>query len=219
MADWDATEDFEYSVGGLNGQNGGTNWSGAWSTDAGLTVVSSPTFSGSGACAFNNVTGCDGSRALSTSVTSGIVRIYMYATNVPTLAKGFFPALFRDGGTIEFRLSWGVDVSGNNVGFGNGTSTETIGVTPAAATWHYADVEFDQANNRARASFNGGAWSNYVTAAGGTFAEIDNIRLTNGDANASDQGYYIDDIGVGTGPPVVVSEEVRHDFITLGVGT
>ena len=217
MAAWDATEGFEYAEGGLNGQNGGTNWSGAWSTDAGLTVVASPVFAGSGACAFNNVTGCDGNRGLGTSVTSGIMRIYMYAANAPTLARGFFPALFRDGTTIEFRLSWGVDVAGNNIGFGNGTTTETVAASPATSTWHYVEVEFDQANNRARALFNGGAWGNYVTAAGGTFAEIDNIRLTNGDSNASDQGYYIDAIGVGTGP---TPPAAANNFLSLmGVGT
>jgi len=195
MSAWTATEDFEsYGTGSISGANGGTGWSGAWTLDSGtVTVVASPA-RGTRAVLINSATSGDANRTLTTGVTSGSMRIYMYATTVPTGTKGFFPALFRDAGTIKFRLSWGNDVPGNNVGFGNGTTTETIGATPAAATWHYADIQFDQTNNRARASFNGGAFSAYITAAGGSFTSINSIRITNADGNGSDQGYYIDDI-------------------------
>lgn len=218
MADWVATEDFEYSVGGLNGNNGGTGWSGAWSTDAGLTVVSSPTFSGTGACKVRNtVGGGDGDRSLTTGVTSGICRLYVYAGTVPTGTTGYYPALFRDGTTIKFAVEWGATASssGNVIAFSNlGGSAVTLSSGPTAATWYYIDVEFDQANNRARASFNGGAWSSYVTANGGSFTSITNYRITNADSGAGDNTYLVDNIGVGTGPGVAA-----RLFTLLGVGT
>ncbi len=217
---WVATEDFEYSVGLLNTQNGGSGWSGAWSADAGLTVVSSPTFSGTGAVLVNSVAGGDGSRSLTTGVTSGIVRVYIYATNVPTGTKGYYPALFRDGGTIVFRLAWGVPdtgSSGNTIRLNNGGGTAgvTLSSSASAATWYYVDVEFDQAGSQARASFNGGAWSAFVSNA---FTSISNYRITVGDGNVGDQGYHVDNIGVGTGPVTAVVSLNHPTLLTLGVG-
>jgi hypothetical protein len=213
MAAWTATEGFEYSVGGLNGNNGGTGWSAAWATDAGITVVSSPVFAGSGACKISSSSG-DGSRSLTTGVTSGIMRVYVYAATVPTGTKGFYPALLRDAGTIKFRLSWGTSdsgASGNNLVFCNGAGSTSVNLaSPTGATWNYVDIQFDQAGSQARASYNGGAWSSYISQA---FTQIDSYRITNADGNAGDQGYEIDAIGVGTGPVTATSSpDIRSYF-------
>lgn len=202
MAAWSATEDFEYSVGLLNTQSGGSGWSAGWSADAGLTVVSSPTFSGTGACGVGSgLAGCDGSRTLTTAVNSGIVRVYFYATNLPTAQKGFYPAVLKEGGTARFYVAWGANpFNDNEIGILGSTSI-SLSTSLSAATWYYIDIELDQAGgSRARVSLNGGAWSSYVTANGGSFTTIDSYRITSGDGNATDQGYVVDNIGVGTGP-------------------
>lgn len=218
MASWSATEDFEYSVGNLNGQNGGSGWSAAWSADAGATVVSSPTFSGTGAMKIRNTFGgTNATRSLIAGVNGGICRVYTYATNVPTGTKGFTPAIFYEGATFRFIVGWGWDasVSGNTIAIsGDNVTFVTVATGMTAGAWHYIDFQFDQANNRGRASVDGGAWSSYVTANGGSFTAIDGYRVTTQDANATDQGYYIDNIGVGTGPVTAVT----HNFTLLGVG-
>jgi hypothetical protein len=121
---------------------------------------------------------------------------------LPTGTKGYYPALLYQSSTLRFALGWGVSgSSGNTISFGdNASSWAVLSTTASAATWYYVDIQLDQANNRARASFNGGPWSSYITAAGGSFTSINKFRLTDADGNTSDQGYYIDDIGVGTGP-------------------
>lgn len=219
MAAWSATDDFEAdSVGNLNGQGGGTGWSANWSADAGYTVVSSPTFAGSRAAKVNSVTGGDATRTLTTGVDSGIVRVYFYATNVPTGAKGFFPMVLQESTSNRCYIGWGYNnAMGNTVAI-EGTTTVTLGTGLAAATWHYVDVEIDGANERFRASLNGGAWSSYVTAIGGSFSTITRFRMTNADGNVSDQGYYYDNIGVGTGPVSGPTTVKTWDGITQSTG-
>lgn len=220
MAAWSATDDFEsYSVAALNGDNAGSGWSAAY-VASNCDVVSSPTLLGTRAVWLKSATGASGdaTRTITTGVTSGIFRGYIYATNLPTGTKGFIPFIFYEGASLRFRTDWGSGIAGltgNTISFGNNTTAETLSTSASAATLYYLEVEFDQANNRARANFNGGAWSAYVTAEGGSFTSIDKLRFTTADGNASDQGYYVDDIGVGTGPATTST----HFLSLLGVGT
>jgi hypothetical protein len=225
MADWSATENFDsYSVGGLNGNNGGSGWSAAWvSNAAGVVSVTQFQSSPNGLlCADTVGNSVDATRTLTTGVTTGICRVYMLAVNVPTGTKGYYPALFYEGVNLRFVIGWGTNATfnnANNIAFGdNGTNWVTLSTTASAATWYYVDVEFDKANNRARASFNGGAWSSYVTASGGSYTQIDKLRITTADGNAVDQGYYIDSIGVGTGPATATTASFIPTLLTLGVG-
>jgi hypothetical protein len=206
-AAWTATDDFEsYSLGNLNGDNGGTGWGGAWlaaNTNRDAIVVSSPAI-GSRALLLPSDTDInygspDISRTLATGATSKIYRVYVYASSTPTGTKGFYPTIFRESGSTQFLIAWGAPgSSGNTISFGNNISSwAVLSTTASSSTWYPIEVEFQKANNRARASFNGGAWSAWVTPAQGTFNKIDSIRLTTADGNTVDQGYYVDSIGPG----------------------
>jgi hypothetical protein len=196
-AAWTATETFEtYSVAALNGDNGGAGWSGAWAASSGDTVVSSPVFAGTRAYKLVAGTG-DANRSLTTGVTSGIVRFYFMGDGVPGAGTNGVAFHFRESGTVRFKMEWGGATPGNNVDLVGGTSI-VIASGISANTWYYIDTQFDQANNRARMSFNGGSWSAYVTAIGGSFTTINGIRTA--DINGGTENYYYDNIGVGTGP-------------------
>lgn len=211
MADWSAVENFDsYTAGGLNGDNGGSGWSGAWTSNAaGIVSITQFQSSPNGLlCSDTAASSIDANRSLTTGVTSGICRVYIFAGTVPSGTKGFYPALFRDGTTIVFRISWGTSDSGNSGNTislmnGAGTTGVVLSTTASNATWYAVDVQFDQTNSQARASFGTsagvmGPWSSFVSNA---FTSVSNYRITTADGNAIDQGYYIDSIGVGTGPP------------------
>lgn len=201
-ASWAATDNFEsYSTGNINGDNGGTGWSGAWAVAAGGTtgcvVVSTPVNSGTRSLQMDGTVTCDVSRTVTTGATTGTMQLYLYVANQPGATNGYTIVL-KQGSTNEFAIDWGSSrSSGNNIVFDNLTTGVTLLATPAATTWYQIQVQFDQANSRARASLNGGAFSAYVTAAGGTYTSIDTIRATTQDGVVNK--FYVDDIGT---PPV-----------------
>ena len=65
---WVEIENFTYSDGEIVGQNGGTNWSGAWTGNTGLNVVTNQLKFCCGTSNDKTIT-----RGLTTSVSSGSV--------------------------------------------------------------------------------------------------------------------------------------------------
>lgn len=197
-----STDDFEsYSTGSVNGDNGGSGWGGAYSVAGGTCNVSTTVaHGGTKSLHFTNTSpgNCDVSRSM-TAGTTGTQCFYVYAASTPTGTLGWFPALFKDGATIRFYIGWGVSGStGNNIGIsGDGATYTNIASSPSGATWHQICVDFDQANGRARANIDGGAYTSYVTTSGGSYTQIDSWRWTTADAPAVDSGYYEDDIAPG----------------------
>lgn len=211
-AAWSATDSFEtYSVGSLSGDNGGTGWSGAWTqATAGWNVVSSPTCSGSRAIQYASA-GADYNRSLTSGVTSGIMQICIMVDTSPTATHGI-DVEFRDGTTVKFDIGLAfttfTNCSSTDLCFANESSGVELVASPVSSTWYTVNVEFDQANNRARANVDGGAWSSYVTAAGGSFTSITNVRL-NTNASGQQGHYFLDDIGVGSGPPAAYTPNTQ----------
>lgn len=205
-AAWAATDNFEsYSTGNINGDNGGTGWSAGWVVAAGgttgCTVVSTPVIGGTRSLQLDGTATCDLSRTISAAVTTGTMTITLYVANQPGATNGY-TIVFKQGSTNEFLIDWGSSrSSGNNIVFNNLSTGVTLVATPVATTPYKIQVDFDQANNRARASVNGGAFSSYITAGGGTFTSIDNIRATTQDGVVNK--FYIDDIGPYTAPATV----------------
>lgn len=208
---WTATEDFEsYSVGLLNGDNGGSGWSAGWVAIAGSTVVSSPVNSGTRSTQLHLGTG-DATRTLTTGVTTGIFQCYVYVDIVPTGTTGFY-IIFRQGATSIFFVGWGTGGStGNNIGLSGDNVTYTnFGTGMGGTTWYKVSVEFDQPNGNARARLNENPWTTWVNTSGGSFTSIDLLRLTSADGTTNN--YNVDDIGPGTALATVSSLPL------LGVG-
>ena len=205
---WIATDDFSsYSNGAsLNGGSGGSGWNGNWSVNYQTATVENTPTPGSPAKSVYltgaPALGVDFTRAI-TGIASGIVRIYFYATNVPTGTKGYYPIVLQQSGTSKFYLEWGGGTfTGNTIGLWGSGTPQQIGSGLSAAAWHYVDIDFGSSPNQARAALDGGAWSPYVTATSGSFSTIDGYRCTTADGNSGDPGYYIGPIGPKPAPAI-----------------
>lgn len=191
---WVAVDNFDsYSDGDLNGDNGGSGFSGAWSADLTYDVQGTTVYQGTKAvtCAGVNV---DAIRTLTTGVSSGIVKIALRSTQFANNVGGF---VLRESGSSKIRATLEVGA----IRLQNGAQSASVDIVPSASanTWYEIHIEIDAANDRARARLVNGQWTSWLTVE--AFATIDSIRLTT--ASDTSGSLLFDDIGPGSAPAVV----------------
>lgn len=190
FASWTGVENFDSYTNGdnLNGKNGGTGWSGAW-TDVALSlyvVSNAQSVSSPNSVSFTTSTGQEAAikRSVTTasSVDGDVVEFQFRKTttsvNLPNIQ-------FYSGGTfitfVVFDTSGAITLNGTNVG------------SYSANTWYKIDVQFDYTNDRARVSVDGGAYSSYV-AFSTAVSSLDTIWLSNSAAGSGSMTVYWDSI-------------------------
>lgn len=204
---WVATDSFDtYSNGDLNGANGGSGWSGAWSGDTSYDVQSTTFYDGTKAvtCAGVNV---DMVRSLTTPVTAGIVKVALRSTQFANNVGGF---VLRDGGANRIRVT----LEAGAIRLQNGAQSVSADIVASASanTWYEIHVEIDAANDRARARLVGdAAWGSWITVE--AFTDIDEVRVTT--ASDTSGSMLFDTIGVGSDPVVATLTINVSDSLTI----
>lgn len=198
---WLATDNFDsYTLGNtLNGGAGGSGWgANNWTEGtAAVTVSTAPGGTGSqggGAFFVNADPNFSYSRAFS-NITAGIAS-WLFRLNTATPADAIFFFL-TETGTAKGIISVDPD---SNVKIFDGTSRTNIG-TYLADTWHKITVEFDDAAqpNAFRAKLDAGVFSAWQPAAnGGTYTNINGLKITPEGTTLFASQLYVDDIREGS---------------------
>lgn len=187
---WAATyagvDNFEsYSLAALSGDNGGSGWTAAWSsTPTSVTVVSSPTYTGSRSVQAN-ASGPSTSRTF-TAASSGTMYVSMYANNTTDIMG----VIIQDGANGKIYIFFN-NTSGN-ISFFNGTAYQVLVTSFSTNTWYRIGIQWDNANhpNQAEYNVNNGAWTGWFNV-NGTFATLDTINLNQQSLSSA---FYWDDI-------------------------
>jgi len=145
-----AEDDFEsYSLGGLNGENGGTGWSSAWSA-TGFEVVSgeSPTDT-------NSVETTATNEPIAERTTDPQTHFVMtWDQKVSATGGNTFGVRIRGGGQTKSSFNFNNDGTISLNGTGEGTWD--------ADTWYNIQLEFDADTDMSRIKIDGGSWSSWV---------------------------------------------------------
>jgi len=188
-----STEDFDsYSIADdLNGKTGGTNWSDAWAGTVATWSIQTAPSGGQGGLAAKNTVANDTMLRNFTAITVGTVSIRMRCSI--TNPNDFLGGVLRDsGGTPRMFVRFGP--TGNVEIYDSGIASYVSIVAYSADTWYTVDIDFDTVAqpNLYRARVDGGTYSGYKTVDGGSYANIQCIRL---DASATGtRDFWVDDI-------------------------
>lgn len=200
MAAYAGIDDFEsYSVGNLNGGNGGSGWFAVW-VNAGLQyqVESSVTLGTSTRAVLvdnppNNTTA---SRILSSSVNSGE---QYFAFRRASGSGGYGGLDFLSGGPLGVgSLLGGIQNDGSNIGAFGGSGGGTIFASPADDTWYIVHVVFLTSTTfKARAKVSGGSFGSYCADATyiGGGSNPDTIEFRVGSSGGAGK-FYFDALGI-----------------------
>lgn len=181
------TDDFESyaDATNLNGLNGGSGWTSAWSESA------------AGKFKTNSVTVHGGSRSVKytadasepnatrsfTGVTSGTFSYYEYKTSAAADTCEIF---MKEGASIRFAVRFWFDTT-----IRNNSGATTFG-NYAANTWTKITIDFDNSTDQFRVAIDAGAysaWTNYDSTA----TNIDSFDLQK-EANGNTASCFWDDI-------------------------
>lgn len=173
-------EDFNsYSDGDLNGQNGGTGWSGAWSGSGNYDVQGSVVFEGAKAVINSANANADIERHATTGIGSGAVYIGIRPGNT---SAGAIAVKLQNASSYTRRIGIVFNSSGNIVL--EGTSNVTLVSGYAANTFYLFRITFDTGTNQATAA--------YSTAPYGSAESFSSESSAVTMANSGDiQGVYI----------------------------
>ena len=213
---WTAIDNLDsYSNGDLNGNNGGSNWTAAWSGSVNWDIQGSVVYQGAKAAENINSAGGSISRTF-TAISAGSLYLAMRRT-VANPGSGFLVSLFSGstevcdvggfltGGTTRWRI-----LDSNTVW--KDISTESI----VSGQWYIINIEFDDAghNNQYRARvYNGTSWSAFTAWYGTTnaYTTVDKIQIS---CPTSETACYFDII-TDTDPLIVTVSSSK--LLLLGV--
>lgn len=188
---WVATDDFEsYSNGDLNGQSGGTGWSGAWSGSTAFDVQGTTVYEGTKAVKATNPNGVI-DRILTTGTNSGTV--YFALRRSGTTNDGTVD--FRASGTNKIRIS----LNDNNIRAYDNSSFNTILTGFATDTWYLFEVIYTDTSYTIK-YHDGASWSSSYGPYTIDSGNVTGIRLSGGGSGTGD--IYWDYIG-DTDPTVI----------------
>lgn len=217
MADFAVEEQFAYSDGDLNGQNGGSGWSGAWSADVLYDVASSvpPTGATKYVVVQSAAAEPTASRSFSATADSGD-----WYFSIRKAGTGNAQSI-----NLKQSTNRAIDVSWNTAG-GNivitGTTSQTIITSPTIDTWYDINIQFVTTTTmRARGKLSSdttwGSWTSAVTlGVTGSPNGIDNITLRYNQAGATDPNFYF--ARFQTTDPSAVAATTPLQMM-MGVGT
>jgi len=174
-----------YSDGDLNGQ-------GSWGTATDFQVQGSTVFSGTKAVKVSA-----GSVTIKKSFTpqmTGSQRVSGRVADSTTTGLWTFRIYESPSSPVIT-----IRTSSNKLQYFDGSTYNDIG-TVAGDTWFTVDIEWRSSDFNARYSLNGGSWTAWDTAWGASWSSgLDEIRLVNDSASASDA--FWDELDIGGGTP------------------
>lgn len=206
---WIATDNFEsYTItNDMNGLNGGSNWTGAWSAAGALecVIVAAPAgFEGSNAARILYIAGDGGEAGRTFTATSeGTVSFIMSAAQTDKAGR----ITFTDTSIPATRFLIRFDSDGNIKAVGSASNTLQAYNANQAYT---ISVKFGHTSGNFAVSIDGGAYSADFDC-NGTGSQTDNLFITN--ENASLSSFYFDDI-----KPGAATTANNNNLILLGVG-
>lgn len=178
----------------LEGKNGGSGWSNAWSMttdDGSYTISTTQNVSVPNSVVFGaGVSGNRMVRTLSSAPSAGTCYFSCWSSGVTSNNKAFMLHATHGGSdTIIVFLNINSD---SKWSIYNGSSFITLG-NGNDSTWHRIGIEWDNAGhaNQARYNYDGGAFTSWFNVSGGAFSSISDVALY----NPSNTGtLYIDNI-------------------------
>lgn len=184
-----ATENLESYANGdiLDNKNGGAGWAGQWITfgnTGAWTIQSSIVFEGTKAI-LHNISNREAQRDFATPLTNHLFRIAIRRSTVS--GAGVDVELWEGGVARRVGIQFN-----NGILRLTGATSVTLLASPLQDTWYQVDVEVDQPNSRFRARVDGGTFSAYINAEGGSFASITRMRFVA--ANPMTGTWYGDNI-------------------------
>ena len=185
---WTAEDKFNsYSAGNLDGNNGGTGWSGAWTYKEGghYSVETSDTYEGAAAISGTNTNG-NTYRDFSSSVSSGVFYVAMKFTS----GSGDASFYLKNGTGASFSVFAGIQMrdSGHNIKI-TGASSNTILSGFDTTKWYLFEVTIISTSSFKVRYYVDGAWSSYFGPyTSGVTGTVDGIDLNSG----SNQTVYWD---------------------------
>jgi len=195
-----------YADGDLNGKNGGTGWSGAWSGSTFYDVQGTVTHSSSTKAVeiVDQNSEYEISRSWTTGLASGIRRIAMRRKGGNNWRDGNYLYLWEGGsrrGVIYMRVVNGTSTGEVEMRVSGGSDIQIVGGL-SADTWYECDIEWDCTTDQIRGRVDGGTWSswvNFISNANGT--TIDKESFYKGNVNGGTYNivttHYWDEMGDG----------------------
>lgn len=179
FAAWVAVETFDsYSDGDLNGNNGGSGFSAAWSGDTDYDIQGTVTFQSSTKAVKATDANGNISRALTSSVSSGVVYVAMRADSINNDQDAQIDFLI--GASTAFRLSFR-DQGGTDKAIFIGSSNTTILEPLGLSAWYVWKVTFNGTTADVVLYNDSGSQVGSASSLGyGTTGDIDTIRLNSG---------------------------------------
>lgn len=202
-----AVENFDSYANGasLDGANGGSGWSSAWTIGSGIWTSDTAPIGGQGGLALH------GSTTASVSRTFGLISvgtIHSQFNFSDGVAGNLVNILFQDsvntgGAANNNRIAITLNsTNGGDIRAGSGQGSETLVGTFSTSTWNTIDIKFDNAlGNVFQVSVNGGPYSGDI-ASGGSLAHVDTLVVSSDDSATHD--FWIDDISI-TPPPTAIT--------------
>ncbi len=174
---WIATDNFDsYPDGDLSGQNGGTDWTAAWSGGAGFDVQGTVVYQGAKAVSVVRTGAAQEITRDFTAITAGSVYIAVRVTS--TALESYL--MINEGATSRgyIKHTGGVISIYDN----GGGVYQNVATGLSADTWYIVNIEFDdgaQPNNYRARVYNGswGSFSSWYQVNGGSYTNISRIRL------------------------------------------
>lgn len=199
---WVATDNFDsYSDGELNGLNGGSGWSAAWSnTNLTMTVAAAPTGGQGGKAILNNADANAFYHRAFSNLTAGVGHYKFWASST-NMGDRIFVS-FGEGLTERC-----MSVIGDDGFFKIWDGSSQFAIAPyTAQTWHDVDMRFDDVEqpNLCSARLNNGVWSQWFPAAnGGSYTNINRFSVQTQQNSTFTGQVYIDDIRAGSEAVIV----------------
>lgn len=198
LAAFTSSDDFDgYSTSAdLNTLSGGSGWTTAWISTAATWIIETAPGGGQGGNAAKNTSVASDTRRYFNPITVGTVLIRMRISI--TNPNDFTGVLLRQntGGTTRMRVRFGP--TGNLELYDHDTTSYVSFGAYSANTWYTIEIDFDKAGqpDLYRARKDGGSYSAWKKAEGGSYEDVANITIEANDTQTRD--FWIDDIRTGT---------------------
>ena len=172
---WVADADFNaLSTADLNGQGGGSGWSGNWSGDTDFDVVTTAPYEGAKHVSAVNANG-NMARTLTTSVSSGVV----YCAMRNTTGGGDAQIDFKVGASAALRLS--LRDSGGFKCLAMAAVNTTVIASPSTSTWYLFEITFNSDDTFDIRYHDGSSWSTPITGLSqGVSGSIESVAFNHG---------------------------------------
>lgn len=209
LAAWIATDNFDsYTAGSsLNGANGGTNWTGAWTVNGGVWTSDTAPAGGQGGLALYSTTTLGTNPQISrtfTPISAGTFHYQFRFSDVTGGAAHQVNVILGDstntgGAANTHRIAIALNVTaGGDIDASDGQTYNTSVGTFVANTWNTIDIKFDNAlGNVFQVSVNGGPYSADFNS-GGSLANIDSLVVLSQETSANN--FWLDDINTSGSP-------------------